>query len=113
MGPGAPTLPGRAVVLGRMPPQEPGRCSLTSPLLALRPVPFCRVHTDVATKCSGNIAAGKSEVYKVEYKGAGNWYCTATAKGLTGTASTPYFSRANVKECAEVGNIFGASIMLK
>ncbi|WP_406387096.1 hypothetical protein [Streptomyces sp. NBC_00211] len=52
-------------------------------------------------------------MYKVEYKGAGNWYCTATAKGLTGTASTPYFSRANVKECAEVGNIFGASIMLK
>ncbi|MFB6806766.1 hypothetical protein [Streptomyces sp. NPDC056387] len=71
------------------------------------------VHTDVATKCSGNIAAGKSEVYKVEYKGANNWYCTSTAKGLSGTASTPYFSRANVKECAEVGNIFGASIMLK
>ncbi|MGO4459261.1 hypothetical protein AB4039_18495 [Streptomyces sp. M-16] len=71
------------------------------------------VHTDVATKCSGNTAAGKSEVYKVEYKGPRNWYCTSTAKGLTGTASTPYFSRDDVKECAEVGNIFGASIMLK
>ncbi|MFD0350871.1 hypothetical protein ACFQ0M_42295 [Kitasatospora aburaviensis] len=71
------------------------------------------VHTDIATKCSGNLAAGKSEVYHVAYKGPQNWYCTATAKGLSGTASTPYFSRDNVKECAEVGNIFGASIMLK
>ncbi|MEU6235102.1 hypothetical protein [Kitasatospora sp. NPDC047058] len=71
------------------------------------------VHTDVATKCSGNLAAGKSEVYHVAYNGPRNWYCTATAKGLSGTASTPYFSRDDVKECAEVGNIFGASIMLK
>ncbi|MEY2230532.1 MULTISPECIES: hypothetical protein [Streptomyces] len=71
------------------------------------------VHTDIATQCSGNMAAGKSEVWKVAYKGPRKWYCTATAKGLTGTASTPYFSRDDVKECAEVGNIFGASIQLK
>ncbi|MFI8385189.1 hypothetical protein [Streptomyces sp. NPDC085540] len=71
------------------------------------------VHTDIATQCSGNMAAGKSEVWKVAYKGPRKWYCTATAKGLTGTASTPYFSREDVKECAEVGNIFGASIQLK
>ncbi|MFA7765328.1 hypothetical protein [Streptomyces sp. NRRL S-448] len=71
------------------------------------------VHTDIATQCSGNMAAGKSEVWKVAYKGPRKWYCTATAKGLSGTASTPYFSRDDVKECAEVGNIFGASIQLK
>ncbi|WP_328788763.1 MULTISPECIES: hypothetical protein [unclassified Streptomyces] len=71
------------------------------------------VHTDIATQCSGNMAAGKSEVWKVAYKGPRKWYCTSTAKGLTGTASTPYFSRDDVKECAEVGNIFGASIQLK
>ncbi|MCX4715952.1 hypothetical protein [Streptomyces virginiae] len=71
------------------------------------------VHTDIATQCSGNMAAGKSEVWKVAYKGPRKWYCTATAKGLTGTASTPYFSRDDVKECAEVGNIFGAGIQLK
>lgn len=46
------------------------------------------VHTDIATQCSGNMAAGKSEVWKVAYKGPRKWYCTATAKGLTGTAST-------------------------
>ncbi|MFD5408657.1 hypothetical protein [Streptomyces nojiriensis] len=71
------------------------------------------VHTDIATQCSGNMAAGKSEVWKVAYKSPRKWYCTATAKGLTGTASTPYFSREDVKECAEVGNIFGANIILK
>lgn len=55
------------------------------------------VHTDIATQCSGNMAAGKSEVWKVAYKTPRKWYCTATAKGLTDTASTPYFSRDDVR----------------
>ncbi|WP_406001186.1 hypothetical protein [Streptomyces sp. NBC_00829] len=71
------------------------------------------VRTDVAKKCSGNFAGGKSEVFQVKFKKPTGWSCTSTSKGLTGTASTVSFSRADVKECAVVGTIFGTNITLK
>ena len=67
------------------------------------------VQTDVQRQCTGWLAAGKSEVWNVNYNDAKSFKCDFEIKGDSTYRMTTKFSRDEFKECKAEGALLFSS----